>query len=118
MLAFFVTATTPQVGQYGEWLAAAITVFFSTEAFDLERIVTYAPTGVIKLDPVHVGSHTFYYWGPGGGGVDYPDSYFFNLNGKTLRFEFDGHYSLSSGKSPDEQTKQIERKVLDSFRSF
>ena len=114
LLAFFVGGQTPQIGQHGEWLVSAITVIFSKEPFDLKRIVTDAPNGVIALDPVHVGSYTFYYWGPGGGGTNYPDVYFFDLNGKTLRIEFDGHYNPGE-KSPDEQTKQIERNVLASF---
>ena len=117
LLAFFVSRQTPRIGQHGEWLAAAITAIFSKEPFDLERIVTYAPNGVIALNPVRVGPHTFYYWGPGGGGVQYPDVYFFDLNGKTLWIEFHGHYN-SVEKSPDEQTKQIERKVLATLRVF
>jgi hypothetical protein len=98
-------------------LATAITIIFSKEPFDLERIVTYAPNGVTALDPIHIGSHIFYHWEPGGGGAQYPDVYFFDLNGNTLRIEFDGHYNPAE-KSPDEQTKQIERKVLATFRAF
>ena len=79
-----------EFGEHGKWLAAAITVIFSNEVFDLKRIVTYAPNGVTALDPVQVGPFTFYYWGPGGGGVEYPDVYFFNLHGNTLSLGFDG----------------------------
>jgi hypothetical protein len=104
-------------GKHGEWSAASNSVVFSKEAFDLERIVIDAPNGVIALSPVQVGSHTFYYWGPGGGGANYPDTYFFNLHGKTLRFAFDGPYNPGE-KSPDENTRQIERKVLASFELF
>jgi hypothetical protein len=100
-----------------KWLHSAITVIFSNEVFDLKRIVTYAPNGVTALEPVQVGSFTFYYWGPGGGGVEYPDVYFFDLHGNTLSLGFDGPYTERS-KSPDQQTKQIERKVLASFRTF
>ena len=99
------------------WLEASISVIFSSRPFDLERIVVDAPNGAIKLDPVQVGPYTFHYWGPGGGGANYPDVYFFNLRGKTLRFEFDGPYTGTS-KSPDEQTTQIERRVLATFRTF
>lgn len=106
-----------EFGEHGKWLAAAITVIFSNEVFDLKRIVTYAPNGVTALDPVQVGPFTFYYWGPGGGGVEYPDVYFFNLHGNTLSLGFDGPYTERS-KSPHQQTKQIERKVLASFRTF
>jgi hypothetical protein len=81
-------------GKHGEWSAASNSVVFSKEAFDLERIVIDAPNGVIA-----------------------PDTYFFNLHGKTLRFAFDGPYNPGE-KSPDENTRQIERKVLASFELF
>ena len=35
---------------------------------------------------------SFYYYGPGGGGVEYPDQYFLNLKRKTLLIIFDGPY--------------------------
>jgi hypothetical protein len=117
LLLFLANGERPEFTKDGRWLAASISVIFSTEAFDLERIVTYAPNGVIKLDPVQVGSYTFYYWGPGGGGVEYPDDYFFNLHGRTLWLGFDGPYTERS-KSPDGTTRQIEKKVLASFRTF
>lgn len=83
LLGSFVSGQTPRFGQHGEWLAAEILVIFSKEPFDLERIVTYyAPTGVIGFIPVPIGPHTFYYSGPGGGGVQYPDVFFTTLAGK------------------------------------
>lgn len=117
LLIFLANGEPPRFGENGEWPAASISVVFSTEAFDLERIVIDAPNGVIALSPVQVGSNTFYYWGSGGGGANYPDSYFFNLRGKTLRLTFDGPYNPAE-KSPDENTREIERKVLATFELF
>jgi hypothetical protein len=116
LLLFVANGESPGFTKDG-WLQASISVIFSLEAFDLERIVTRAPNGVIKLDPIQVGPYIFHYWGPGGGGVNYPDVYFFNLRGETLQFEFAGPYTGTS-KSPDQQTQQIERKVLATFRIF
>ena len=116
-LLLFLTNGRPREFSRDGWLEASLSVVFSSETFDLERIVTLAPNGVIKLDPVQVGSYTFHYWGPGGGGANYPDVYFFNLRGKTLWFEFDGPYTGTS-KSPDEQTRQLEPKVLATFKAF
>ena len=52
----------------------------------------------------------------GGGGVEYPDQFFFNLKGKTLYIVFDGPYI--NDKTPADETKKIEEKVLASFRTF
>ena len=41
-------------------------------------------------EPTQINGTTFYYVGPGGGGVDYPDDYLFKLQGKILHIEFDG----------------------------
>lgn len=72
----------------------SIDVFlYNDRPFDLESFVSGAPTG-IESPPERreFGTETFYYYGPGGGGVDYPDQYFFNLKGKTLLIAFDGPY--------------------------
>ena len=63
-----------------------------------------------------IGNHTFYYWGPGGGGVSYPDQYFFNLRGTELSFAFDGPYE--NDKTPTERAKKMERMLLASLREF
>jgi hypothetical protein len=117
LLIFLANGKPLRFGEHGEWPSASISVVFSTEAFNLAQIVLDAPTGVITLSPVQVGLHTFYYWGPGGGGANYPDVYFFDLHGKTLRLTFDGPYNPGE-KSPDENTRQIERKVLATFEDF
>ena len=55
-------------------------------------------------------------YGPGGGGVSYPDGYYFNLHGKILVIDFDGPYE--NDKTPTPETKKMELKVLASFREF
>jgi hypothetical protein len=97
---------------------ASITLWFSSAAFHLELLVKEAPTGVTEPpSPVHAGSHVFYFYGPGGGGVSYPDVYYFDLHGQTLKLMFEGPYNGES-KSPVEATRQIERRILASLRTF
>ena len=76
----------------------------------------YAPTGSQDIPPKAVtsGLNTFYYYGPGGGGVNYPDQYFYNLNGKLLVVNFNGPYE--NDKTPTPQTKQMETELLSTFK--
>jgi len=64
---------------------------------------------------IEVGKNVFYYYGRGGGGVSYPDEYFYDLNGNILEISFDGPYA-SNDNSPTAETKVLERKVLETFR--
>jgi hypothetical protein len=83
----------------------------------LQSFVKTAPTGYeTPPEPVHVGQYTFYYYGPGGGGVQYPDKYFFNLWGKTLYITFDGPYV--GDKTPSAETKKLESEILATFSTF
>ena len=75
----------------------------------------YAHTGWDKPDTIRIGKCTFYYYGVGGGGVSYPDDYFYNLYGQILLVSFDGPYPPDD-KTPSKQTKMMERKVLESLR--
>jgi hypothetical protein len=76
-----------------------------------------APTGFDSPpEPQRIGQNTFYYYGTGGGGVSYPDGYYFNLHGKILAIDFDGPYE--NDKTPTPETNQMEQKVLASFREF
>jgi hypothetical protein len=63
---------------------------------------------------IRIGPHAFYFYGPGGGGAQYPDSYFVNLKGKILEFAFDGPYE--DNKSPSGETPELEPKILKTFR--
>lgn len=97
--------------------SADIYICASNDPFRLSEFVKNAPTGIDSPpEPVPIGRNTFYYYGPGGGGVSYPDGYFFNLNGKTLYISFDGPYD--NDKTPSEEAKTMEKTVLESFREF
>lgn len=91
---------------------------FLNEQFRPAALVKMAPTGV--EDPPeskHIGQNTFYYYGPGGGGAQYPDGYYFNLRGKILVIDFHGPYD-DADKTPTPATKRMEEKVLATFREF
>jgi hypothetical protein len=94
---------------------AKIWVSVEVRAFDLNALMqSHAPTGVeFPPAPGRVGTHVFYGYGAGGGGVDYPDQYFVNLRGKILHFDFDGPYEY---KSPDGETRYLEPRTLKTFR--
>jgi hypothetical protein len=62
---------------------ANIGVCVLDEDFRPAALVSMAPTGIESPpEPLLIGKNTFYYYGPGGGGVSYPDGYYFNLHGK------------------------------------
>lgn len=76
----------------------------------------YAPTGSEALDPSIVTTKFFYY-GPGGGGVCYPDQYFTSIspatNGKILIFRF---YGCDEDKTPSKIFKDYEMQIIKSFK--
>lgn len=80
--------------------------------------VCCAPTGLDDTPPatVHLGKRVFYFYGPGGGGVDYPDQYLMELNGKILAIEFDGPWKDS--KAPIEEMKRLETKILSTLQTY
>ncbi len=86
--------------------------------FRRDGLTRFAPTGMEDWppDPIPTKFQTFYYYGPGGGGVAYPDVFYFGLRGQTFSIEFSGPYL--DDKSPAQVTKEIEPKVLASFRRF
>lgn len=77
-----------------------------------------APTGLDDTPPatVRLGKRVFYFYGPGGGAVDYPDQYLMELNGKILSIEFGGPWKDS--KSPIEETKRLETKILSTLQIY
>ncbi len=96
---------------------AEIGVCVLPDAFRLSALQTMAPTGIDSPPgSIRIGNHTFYYYGPGGGGVSYPDGYYYNLRGKILVIDFDGPYE--NDNTPTPETKKMETKVLASFREF
>jgi len=103
--------------QHQEFEDASIQVLVENKAFDLQNFVKEAPTGIESPpEPAKFGNYTFYYYGTGGGGVCYPDQYFFNLHGKTLHISFDG--PCVNDKTPTPETKEIEHRLLQTFRTF
>jgi len=98
--------------------AASIEIFAYGTPFRPKALTRYAPTGLEETPPrlIHAAHAVFYYYGPGGGGVDYPDVFFFGIRGSTFTIDFFGPYS--SDKTPAPETKRIEPAVLASFRTF
>lgn len=96
---------------------AAIVGEVENEPFDLQSFVKGAPTGEEgPPQPRTFGGQTFYYYGPGGGGVCYADQFFYNLRGKPLSISFGG--PCVNDKTPTPETKEIEKKLLTTFRTF
>lgn len=96
---------------------AEINVYLRPDAFNLQNFVAEAPMGSESPPaPRKFGNEVFYYYGPGGGGVAYPDGFYYDLNGKTLTFEFNGPYA--NDKTPTPETKKIEEEMLATFRTF
>ncbi len=94
----------------------SIKVALDPRRFDLKTIAKhYEHMGWADAVPFQIADRTFYYIGSGGGGVTYPDTFFYNLRGRILVIEFDGPYPPQS-KSPSEATRAIEKLVLESFR--
>ncbi len=97
--------------------ARLLVAFDDDRQFDLQSFVKTAPTGLeTPPEPIKVGEYTFYCYGPGGGGVQYADEYFFNLRGKTLTITFDGPYD--GDKTPSAETKKLELEILTTFSVF
>jgi len=97
---------------------AEIDVYDEGYPFRLEDLMQFSPIGDVDNAPplVHAAHADFYYCGPGGGGVTYPDDFFFGIRGRTFSISFDGPYK--DDKTPDAETKITEPEVLASFRTF
>ena len=86
------------------------------QVFNLESLTLLAPTGIEgPPEPKHIGTGTFYFYGPGGGGVEYADRYWFDLRGKTLGFVFQ---AAPANNIPSPYTQSIEEPMLQTFRTF
>ena len=87
------------------------------DPFDLQELVKIGATGYGKPpEAMRFGKNTFYYYGPGGRDMEYPDQYFYNLHGKTLYIGFDGSYARD--KTPSGEIKTLERQILTTFSVF
>ena len=95
---------------------AYIEIALTRSTFDISKIQErYAPTGVVTAPKKTIyGNNIFYYYGPGGGGVAYPDYYFYDLNGQLLTFVFFGPFE--NDKTPSAQVKTLEKQLLTSFK--
>jgi hypothetical protein len=94
---------------------AIIDIYLSDAPCSVDRLKRSAPTGYADIPPkrIRTAHGTFYFYGAGGGGVDYPDEYYTRLQGGTLTIAFIGPYA-----GDKTATKHIEPKVLASFRRF
>lgn len=96
---------------------ACLCVNVANETWDLEGLSKSAPTGLESPpEPKIIEGQVFYYYGPGGGGVCYPDQFFFDLKGKPLYLAFTG--PCVGDKTPTPATKEIEQKILATFKTF
>ncbi len=104
------------VAFYDETQDTTVLVALSTKKFTMANLHSYAPTGSEDVDPVQAsfGDNTFYYYGPGGGGVAYPDRYFYNLDGNILYFQFNGPYE--NDKTPNAAAKSLASQILSTFK--
>jgi hypothetical protein len=99
---------------------AKIDVSIDTRSFDSKHLSQgHAPTGYDPEelpDSRRVGNHIFFLYGSGGGGVAYPDQWLVKVAGKILEIYFDGPYE--NDKTPSRETKEIEVKLAETFRTF
>lgn len=92
-----------------------ILIWFDQYPFGEHRFEELSRTGNLPEEK-KIGRLTFYYNGPGGGGVDYSDDYLFNLRGRLLHIEFDGPYIHDNHPAP--KVRELEPKLLATFRTF
>jgi hypothetical protein len=97
---------------------ASISFVYIPKRFSMSQMQTCcAPTGADDPPaPVRLGGHVFYFYGAGGGGVDYPDQYLMEMNGKILSIQFGGPWKDS--KSPIEEMKSLETKILSTLQTY
>ena len=93
-----------------------MSVAISNETFDLQNLARSAPTGIEgPPEPKLFSNQVFYYYGAGGGGVDYARQFFYDLKCKTLIFAFG---PPSDNNVPSEKTRQVEPQILATFRTY
>jgi hypothetical protein len=108
-------------GTYGAPVDNKASIYFvlNPKSFSVKQLQTCcAPTGLDDTSPttIHIAERVFYFYGPGGGGVDYPDDYLMEINGKILSIQFGGPWKDS--KSPIEETKRLETTILSTLQTY
>lgn len=107
---YFLLEDTQQPG-------ALVSVVVTEEPFDLQSLARTAPTGTEgPPEPREFNKQVFYYYGAGGGGVDYDHRYFYDLRGKTLIVAFGP--ATDSGGRPSVKTEEMEPQILWTFRTY
>lgn len=96
---------------------ATFHIYYNQSQFTLDFLKKYAPTGSENITPTQriFGQNTFYYYGAGGGGVNYDDRFFYNLNDKILILDFNGPYG-DNGNLPSKQVQLFESQILPTFK--
>src|SRR5690242_1115019 len=80
------TTSLPRGAHGDDKFWPAITVLLYRENFELRQLSVHAPTGEQQPPAINqFGPNKFYYYGKGGGGVAYPDVFYFNLRGQVLK---------------------------------
>jgi len=95
---------------------ASFHIYRSQTKFTVDSLKKYAPTGSEDLPPIKrmFGQNTFYYYGAGGGGVNYSDQFFYDIDGNILIFVFNGPYG-DNEKSPSKEVQTFESQILTTF---
>jgi hypothetical protein len=92
-----------------------LTILLDKNNFSVDYLKKYAPTSSENFNPElqTIDNNLIYYYGPGGGGVCYPDQYFINLSDQILIFNFTG---CDNDKTPSEKIKTIEKQILSTLK--
>ncbi len=110
---------TRQASEYAKWSLLLLQRRDNPDAYiwvgiSLEPFRLYPGAGDVMPSRQLIGHHVFYDGMGGSMGVGFNDFYDLNLRGKTLRFAF----GPDDRVNPNEETKQLEPKLLKTFRTF
>ncbi|MGA2369909.1 MAG: hypothetical protein ABSG11_04520 [Candidatus Korobacteraceae bacterium] len=95
---------------------ALLSIVVTSDTFDLQDLAKSAPTGVEgPPGPKVFDNQVFYYYGAGGGGVNYADRFFYDLRSRTLIVAFG---PPSDNNVTSERTRKVEPQILATFRTF
>ncbi len=92
---------------------ARLTFWLDDKAFKLQELASMTSSGDAP-EPTKIGGLTFYYSGLSDR-EGYSDYYFFNLRGKLLHINF---VDPNAENSSSHETKESEKEILKTFRTF